>query len=194
MAPFWFWNPAYIGTVMKLFSVYVIWRNLPMAFVSPRTKVKSWPGVCICLSLPVCSAQGPWSNTEISLLMGVCLVCHRLSRHSLCHGCSVPGNPAEFPALGATPAVPLSLLWSLQGKVAPFCGTTASLPFLLFNFPKCLCANTTGILFQPDKKWLFLLQCVHFPWVRNCDLYIHLFIPVMLLYFWTGMSANPEEG
>lgn len=49
------------------------------------------------------------------------------------------------------------------------------------------------VSFQPDKKWLFLLQCVCFPWVRNCDLYIHLFISVMLLYSWTGMSVNPEE-
>lgn len=138
MAPFWFWNPTLCWNFNeKLFNVYVTLRNLPMAFVSLGTKVKSWLEVCIYLSLYICNAQGPWSNTKISLLIRVCLVYQRPSRHSLCRGCSAPGNPAEFPAVGATPAVPLSLLWSLQGKVAPFWWPPCMPVELWRHFPSC---------------------------------------------------------
>uniref|UniRef100_A0A8C3P313 Uncharacterized protein n=1 Tax=Cyanoderma ruficeps TaxID=181631 RepID=A0A8C3P313_9PASS len=69
------------------------------------------------------SAQGPWSNTEISF----------------------SPQPSVKPA-GQGSSL---LMASLHA-----CGTVASLPSLLFNFPKCVCANTTGFLFQPDKKVL----------------------------------------
>lgn len=169
-----------IGTIMRLFNVYVRGRNLPMAFVSLGTKVKPWPEVCICTSAMhgdhgAMLRSHCWSEF-------VCLVCQTPSQLCLCHGC--PRKPSWIPSSGSHPcsSPQPSLKPARQGSSLliaslPTCGATASFPFLLFDFPKCLCANTTGFLFQPDKKWLFLLQCVCFSWVRNCDFYIHFFIP-----------------
>lgn len=111
-----------------------------------------------------------------------------------------PGNPADFSAPGATPAVPPGLSEACRARELPplmallqACRTTALSLSLLFIFPKCIYANITGFLFQPDKKKrLFLPQCVHFPRVRNRDIYIHLSQSI-LLYFWTGIPVNPEE-
>lgn len=175
---------------MKLFSAYVL-RNLPVAFVSLTTKVKSWPEMCIWPSLYICNAQGPWGNTKISLLIWVCLfgLSETFSAQPLPWMLS-PRKPGWIPCSGSHPCSspqpslkPAGQGSSLLMASLHACGTAASFPFLLFNFPKCVCANTTGFLFQPDKKWLFLLQCVRFLWVRNCDLYIHFFIQVNVAVF-----------
>lgn len=120
MAPFWFWKPAlYWNYNETLQCAQVILRKLLMTFVSLATEEKSWPvqhnrEMCAWSSLPGCHAQGPSSNTKNALLRwrGLFSLTETLSRHSPCHSCSPPGKPAEFPAPGATPAAPLSLLWS----------------------------------------------------------------------------------
>lgn len=207
MAPFWFWKPAlYWNYNETLQCTHVILRKLLMTFVSLATKMKSWPiqrnpGMCIWSSLSICNAQGSSGNTKNTLLRlrGLFSLTETLSAQPLPQ-CSPPGNPTEFPAPAATPAVPSAFSEACRASELPplmailqACRTMASFLSLMFIFPKCVCANMTGFLFQPDKKkWLFLLQCVHFPRVRNHDIYIHLSQSI-LLYFWTGISVNPEE-
>lgn len=129
----------YAGTIMRLQCICYI-KKPPSAFVSLSTKVKPWPEVCICTSA-VHRDHGAilrsCSGIILRLLVGVCLVCQRPSQLCLCCGCSVPGNPFEFPAVGATPAVPLSLLWSLQGKGAPFWWPPCTPMELWRHFPSC---------------------------------------------------------
>lgn len=207
MAPFWFWKPAlYWNYNETLQCTHVILRKLLMSFVSLATKMKSWPiqcnpEVCIWSSLSICNAQGSSCNTKNTLLRlrGLFSLTETLSAQPLPQ-LLTPRKPHWIPSTGSHSCSSPSLLWSLQSKWAPSSdGPSASLQnmasflSLLFIFPKCICANMTGFLFQPDKKkWFFLLQCVHFPRVRNHDIYIHLSQSI-LLYFWTGISVNPEE-
>lgn len=118
----------YIGTIMKLFNVYVTLRNLPMAFVSLGTKVKSRPEVCICTSATHRTMEQYQDLTDDCSLFN-------LSEPLL--WMLSPGNPSELPAVGATPAAPLSLLWSLQGKGAPSWWPPCTPVEPRHHFPSC---------------------------------------------------------
>lgn len=109
-----------------------------------------------------------------------------------------PRTPSWIPSIGSHSAAPLSLVWSLQGKAPPFWWPPCTAVAPQRHFPSCC------LIFQnvsvPTQLGFFSSQIrsgfsycnARFPWVRNYDLYIHLFSPVVLLYFWTGMSVNPD--
>lgn len=165
MASFWFWNPALYWNCNETLQCMCSIKKPPHGICQPRYQGEA---MVRDVHLYICNAQGLWSNMNSHCwLEFVCWVCQRPSQHSLCHGCSAPGNPAEFPAVGATPAAPLSLLWSLQGKGAPFWWPPCTPVEPWHHFPSCCLIFQNGSV--PTQLGFFSSQ------IRSCLSYCNMF-------------------